>query len=240
MGGIQPFQYIKCSINASCRVLQRANLNLKRGGAIVKKGEMLDKVYKSNLPSRAKQIMFYLINRANAEGTCFPSVKTIASDCGVSERTIQRNMNILVEQGFIIKEERYRDNGGQSSNLYRLQIEPENNNIKPNADEKRFYEEKLKDIEEKEEKTSNIENIEVVSFEDYEEEKDVIENETKKEKKNIVDVSIDIHLNKANLVIKYNCRPRIFYEIGKKSKSIRSMLTLNSLCHGVSDNLYPP
>lgn len=46
----------------------------------MKKNELLDQVYRSNLPSRAKQIMFYLINRSNAEGTCFPSVKTIASD----------------------------------------------------------------------------------------------------------------------------------------------------------------
>ncbi|PWL55843.1 MAG: helix-turn-helix domain-containing protein [Clostridium cadaveris] len=195
----------------------------------MKKGEILDRVYKSNLPSRAKQIMFYLINRANAEGTCFPSVKTIASDCGVSERTIQRSMNILVEQGFIIKEERYRNNGGQSSNLYRLQIEPENN----------LYEEKLKDIEVKEE-ISNIENIEEVSFEDYEEEKDVIENGIKKEKKYIVDVPMGIPLNKANFVNKHNCHPSIFYEIGKKINSTRRILTLNSLCHGVSDNLYPP
>lgn len=206
----------------------------------MKKGEILDKVYKSNLPSRAKQIMFYLINRANAEGTCFPSVKTIASDCGVSERTIQRNMNILVEQGFIIKEERYRDNGGQSSNLYRLQIKPENNNIKPNANEKKFDKEKLKDVEVKEEKTSKIENIEVISFEDYEEEKDVIENETKKEKTYIVDVSMGIPLNKGNFVNKYNCHPSIFYEIGKKSKPITIMSELNSLCHGVGDNVYPP
>lgn len=205
----------------------------------MKKGEILDKVYKSNLPSRAKQIMFYLINRANAEGTCFPSVKTIANDCGVSERTIQRNMNILVEQGFIIKEERYRDNGGQSSNLYRLQMESENNNIKPSANGKKFDEKKLKDIEVKEE-ISNIENIEAVSFEDYEKEKDVIPNETKKEKKYIVDVSMDIPLNKANFVNKHNCHPSIFYEIGKKINSTRRILTLNSLCHGMGDNLYPP
>nr|WP_245331575.1 helix-turn-helix domain-containing protein [Clostridium algifaecis] len=200
---------------------------------------MLDKVYKSNLPSRAKQIMFYLINRANVEGTCFPSVKTIANDCGVSERTIQRNMNILVEEGFIIKEERYRDNGGQSSNLYRLQIKPENNNIKPNANENKLDEEKLKDIEVKEE-ISKIENIKVVSFEDYEKEKDVIQNETKKEKKYIVDVSMGIPLNKANFVNKYNCHPSIFYEIGKKRKTITIMSALSSLCHGESDNLYPP
>lgn len=46
----------------------------------MKKSDVLDRVYKSDLPSRAKQIMFCLINRANAEGTCFPSNKTIAND----------------------------------------------------------------------------------------------------------------------------------------------------------------
>lgn len=40
--------------------------------------------YKSDLASRSKQIMFYLINRANTEETCFLSNKTIASDCGIS------------------------------------------------------------------------------------------------------------------------------------------------------------
>lgn len=71
----------------------------------MKKGEMLDKVYKSNLPSRAKQVIFYLINRANAEGTCFPSVRTIDSDCDVSERTIQKTMKVFIKEVFLIKEE---------------------------------------------------------------------------------------------------------------------------------------
>ncbi len=88
----------------------------------VKQYELLEEVYKSNLPSRAKQIMFYLINRANSEGTCFPSVKTIANDCGVSTRTVQRTVSILVDAGFIIKDNRFRENGGQSSNLYTIKI----------------------------------------------------------------------------------------------------------------------
>jgi len=75
----------------------------------MKKHELLEQVYKSNLPSRAKQIMFYLINRANGEGTCFPSIKTIANDCGVSTRTIQRTMVILLEAGFVKKDSRFRE-----------------------------------------------------------------------------------------------------------------------------------
>lgn len=47
--------------------------------------------------------MLYLINRANTEGTYFTYVKTIASDCRVSERTIQRTMKILMKEGFVTK-----------------------------------------------------------------------------------------------------------------------------------------
>lgn len=86
----------------------------------MKKNELLDQVYRSNLPSRAKQIMFYLINRSNAEGTCFPSVKTIASDWGISARTVQRTMAILLQEGFIKRDSRFREKGGQTSNLYTL------------------------------------------------------------------------------------------------------------------------
>ncbi|WP_342393803.1 helix-turn-helix domain-containing protein [Clostridium botulinum] len=70
----------------------------------MKKHELLEQVYKSNLPSRAKQVMFYLIRRANGEGTCFTSIKIIASDCGVSTRTIQRTMVILLEAGSVKKD----------------------------------------------------------------------------------------------------------------------------------------
>ena len=122
------------------------------------KKELLETVYKSNLPSRAKQIMFYFINRANAEGTCFPSMRTIGSDCGISERTIQRTMKVLLEEGFVIKENRYRDNGGQSSNLYKLQIEPEKIiDNQANSSEVKIKDEKL---ELEEQKKDNVESIE--------------------------------------------------------------------------------
>ena len=150
----------------------------------MKKYEILEKVYKSNLPSRAKQIMFYLINRANAEGTCFPSVRTIASDCGISERTIQRTMKVLLEEGFVIKENRYRDNGGQSSNLYKLQIEPENNiDNQSNSNEVKIKEEKL---ELEEEKNDNFESIETITFDDYIEANEIKENNLNSEKQTVI------------------------------------------------------
>ncbi|KGM93984.1 transcriptional regulator [Clostridium novyi A str. 4552] len=199
----------------------------------MKKGEILDKVYKSNLPSRAKQVMFYLINRVNAEGTCFPSVRTIASDCGVSERTIQRTMKVLIKEGFLIKEERYRDNGGQSSNLYKLKIGFENGNVKTNDNNKNFEEENA--IEQEENKT-DIEGIEAISFDYYKEEKSDVENNLEKENNDILNIVMITCLKKINYICKNKCHPMIFYKVGKKIKCFGRIPTLNLLCHGVVDN----
>lgn len=90
------------------------------------KATVLKRVYKASLPSRAKTVMFYLVNRSNKELTCFPAIPTIARETGLSERTVQRTLKELMELGFVKKESRYRDNGGQSSNLYTLLIGEEN------------------------------------------------------------------------------------------------------------------
>lgn len=88
----------------------------------MKKGEMINAVYKANLTKRATLVVFYLINRANKEMTCFPGVKTIAKECNMSTRTVQRALNDLVESGFLKKESRFHEQGGQRSNLYTLRI----------------------------------------------------------------------------------------------------------------------
>lgn len=201
----------------------------------MKKGDLLNKVYKSNLPSRAKQVMFYLINRANAEGTCFPSVKTIASDCGVSERTIQRTMKILMDEGFVTKEERYRDNGGQTSNLYKLTVDLENDNDE-GRENKDIKKENL--IENKESKSSH-ENIESLSFDDYKESEEVSLDISEKENNCFVNISRAKSFRYKRFVGNQKCHPicnNITYEDNTTSETI----TINSLCHGVSDNLHPP
>lgn len=81
------------------------------------KATVLNKVYASDLPSRARSTMFYLVKRSNKEFTCFPSVSTMAKETGVSERTVQRALKELCEKGYIEKIPRYRVNKGQSSKL---------------------------------------------------------------------------------------------------------------------------
>ncbi|EOR25257.1 putative transcriptional regulator [Clostridium sartagoforme AAU1] len=201
----------------------------------MKKGDLLNKVYKSNLPSRAKQVMFYLINRANAEGTCFPSVKTIASDCGVTERTIQRTMKILMEEGFVAKEERYRDNGGQTSNLYKLIIDFENDNDEGSGN-KDIKKENL--IENKGSKSSH-ENIKSISFDEYKESEETTLDISEKENNCFANISRAKGFGHKRIVNKQKCHP-IRHNIIDEDNITSETITINSLCHGVSDNLHPP
>lgn len=82
--------------------------------------KLKEQAYRSNLKSRALSVLIYLIDRSNKELTCFPAISTMAEHLHISESTVKRAIRELVEQGFIKKSERFRANRGQSSNLYTL------------------------------------------------------------------------------------------------------------------------
>jgi len=84
------------------------------------KGKMIEAIYAACLTKRATLVIFYLINRANQELTCFPSVGTIARECNMSTRTVQRALNDLEEAGFLERESRFHERGGQKSSLYHI------------------------------------------------------------------------------------------------------------------------
>ena len=86
------------------------------------KSLLIERVYSLELTQRATLVAFYLINRVDSEGTCFPGVKTIAKECNISTRTVQRALNDLEEAGFLVRESRFHEQGGQRSNLYYLQV----------------------------------------------------------------------------------------------------------------------
>ena len=74
----------------------------------------------TELPSRARAVYMYLRDRSDAEGKCWPGIKTIASDMKLSRSTVKRALSDLVRLGRGEIQPRYRENGGQTSNLYRL------------------------------------------------------------------------------------------------------------------------
>lgn len=71
-----------------------------------------------NLPHRAKTVYMYLKDRMDSERKCWPGIRRIASDLHLSETTIKRAIRELEKGGYIQRNQRKRDNGGWTSNLY--------------------------------------------------------------------------------------------------------------------------
>ena len=73
---------------------------------------------REEIPSRAKSVYMYLKDRSNAEGECWPAIKTIARDTSMSVSTVKRALTDLIRCGLLSKEYRHRENGSKSSNRY--------------------------------------------------------------------------------------------------------------------------
>lgn len=77
-------------------------------------------IYDSDLPHRAVSVYMYLRDRADKNNSCFPSIKAIARELNLSVSTVKRALSDLETADFVGKVRRYRENGGNSSNLYML------------------------------------------------------------------------------------------------------------------------
>jgi DNA-binding transcriptional regulator YhcF (GntR family) len=197
------------------------------------KYEVLEQVYKSNISSRAKQVMFYLINRANGEGTCFPSIKTTASDCGVSTRTIQRTMKVLLESGFIKKDSRFREKGSQTSNLYTLQYQLVFNSVDGKKVESEEQEIELKEAE-----------MDIVNFEDYKKDEKITDNIVDSKDNCINKKSEDLN---TKLIcegdidfIPIECHSNFMKSDKVKNEFSLNIKAVNHKCHGEGDVLCTP
>lgn len=93
---------------------------------MTKQAELKQQAYASNLKSRALSVLIYLIDRSNADLTCFPAIPTMAEQLHISVSTVKRALKELVDAGFLQKENRFRENNrGQTSNLYTLIFQEE-------------------------------------------------------------------------------------------------------------------
>ena len=77
-------------------------------------------IYAAGLPHRAVAVYMYLKDRTNKEGACWPSIKTIARELKLSRATVYRALDDLCRAGFLTGENRWRENGGKTSNLYKV------------------------------------------------------------------------------------------------------------------------
>ena len=83
-------------------------------------------VYKDFLESKfldnyyQKLVYIYLKKFTDSKNKCYPSVKTISKQSGISINKVKSTLKELEEKGVFVKENRSRSDGGKSSNLYTL------------------------------------------------------------------------------------------------------------------------
>ena len=70
------------------------------------------------LPHRAKTVYMYLQDRMNSQRQCWPGIRRIADDLHLSRSTVKRALSELERSGYLRRERRHRESGGDTSNLY--------------------------------------------------------------------------------------------------------------------------
>jgi predicted transcriptional regulator len=81
-----------------------------------------EKIYKLQLTSTEINVYQYLCSRANKQGECFPSQTTIAKAVKMHRSTVNQAIKKLQDKNLLLIMQRKRDNGGTSSNLYRIEV----------------------------------------------------------------------------------------------------------------------
>ena len=81
-------------------------------------------IYSTDLPHRAIAVYMYLRDRAGKDGLCYPAVSTIEADLKMSKSTVKRALSDLEKAQYIRHERRYRQSGGNSTNLYFVERPP--------------------------------------------------------------------------------------------------------------------
>lgn len=75
----------------------------------------------SGLSASARAVLRVLADYADDKGRSFPSQVTLATDTGLSERTVRTALSQLEAAGWIVRERRYRPGGCRSSDLVTIQ-----------------------------------------------------------------------------------------------------------------------
>lgn len=81
-----------------------------------------------------KLVLVALADHSDDDGVCWPGVRGIAKKCGIVERTVERNIAQLTEDGWLSVKARYRDDGSKTSNLYTLNLTVDGDNLSGGGD----------------------------------------------------------------------------------------------------------
>lgn len=67
-----------------------------------------------------KFLLLALADHANDDGECYPSLSRIQKKCFFSRQGVLNSMGRIIKIGYVSKNKRKRENGSNTSNLYRL------------------------------------------------------------------------------------------------------------------------
>lgn len=81
-------------------------------------------IFSTDISAHAKLVYTYLCRCANSEAKSFPARKTIGEACSIGLTSVRNALKELVEARLLKKQEQFRSNGGQTSNLYTVYSEP--------------------------------------------------------------------------------------------------------------------
>lgn len=81
-----------------------------------------EKIYKLQLTSTEINVYQYLCSRANKDRECYPSQTTIAKAVNLNRSTVNRSIKSLQKKKLLIILQRKRNDGGTSSNLYKIEV----------------------------------------------------------------------------------------------------------------------
>lgn len=80
--------------------------------------------WKQSLPPGQKLVLIRLADRADDNGECWPSQKSIAEDTGQNERTVRRIVKQLESRGLLTRYwGQYREDGSRGSDHYKLHLQ---------------------------------------------------------------------------------------------------------------------
>ena len=74
------------------------------------------------LSGNALLVLIALAARENRAGECWPSHATLAAEARMSEKSVRRALDELRDAGHVSWERRHREDGGKSSNHYRVHV----------------------------------------------------------------------------------------------------------------------
>ena len=85
----------------------------------------------TRLGAAAFRVLAALGSYGDKHGWCFPALKTLAADLGVSKQAISKSIKQLVTFGYVVIKEQYRADGSRSVNYYRVVLDFERADTSP-------------------------------------------------------------------------------------------------------------